>query len=194
MEVSAIFRLGCLLKIVIILIVLTIIFGGLFNSEWFLKIFYPQPHQEIVKDAAIKYNVDYYLILAVMKVESKFDSQAQSTKGARGLMQIMPDTAQWIATKELSLKEFQQDMLFEPQYNIPIGTWYLNYLVKQFKGNTIAAVAAYNGGETNVKKWLANGIWSGSFNDLKDIPFKETRNYVYKVIMDYNTYQSLYVK
>ena len=55
-------------------------------------------------------------------------------------------------------------------------------------------MAAYNGGETNVKKWLTNGTWSGSFNDLENIPFKETRNYVYKVMMDYSTYKDLYEK
>jgi soluble lytic murein transglycosylase len=131
--------------------------------------------------------------MAIIKVESKFDVKAQSAKGARGLMQVLPETGQWVA-QELNYRDFDADLLFEPRDNINIGTWYLKYLIKQFNGNIIAAIAAYNGGETNVKKWINKGIWSGSFNDLKDIPFKETRNYVYKVIMDYKTYRDLYEK
>ena len=133
------------------------------------------------------------MIYAVIKVESKFDERIESHQGARGLMQVMPETARWVS-QELKYQNFHEDMLFEPEHNIMMGSWYLRYLLKQFNGNLVTALAAYNGGETNVKKWLNNGTWSGSFNDLANIPFKETRNYVYKVFMDYNTYKELYEK
>lgn len=191
MGVRAIFRFGCLFKIIVVLIIIVIAFVGIFNSSWFLKLFYPTPHKTIISQVSENYDVDQFLIWAVIRVESKFDENAQSSKGARGLMQVLPDTAHWVA-KELKYPNFQVDMLYEPEHNINIGTWYLRYLLKQFNGNQIAAIAAYNGGETNVKKWLNNNIWSGTFNDLSDIPFKETRNYVYKVILDYQTYLDLY--
>ncbi|MGI6225541.1 MAG: lytic transglycosylase domain-containing protein [Peptococcales bacterium] len=161
------------------------------NSDWFLKIFYPISHQETVLEASKNYDIDEFLIWAIIRVESKFDTKAQSSKGARGLMQVLPDTGRWIA-QEMGYTNFHPDLLYEPRDNINIGTWYLKYLLKQFNGNLIAAIAAYNGGETNVKKWLNNDTWSGSFNDISSIPFKETRNYVYKVIVDYETYRDLY--
>lgn len=193
MEVGPILRLGCLFKTIVIFIIMIIATVGIINSTWFLRIFYPTPHEEIVNEAGQNYDLDPNLIYAVIKVESKFDEKAQSAKNARGLMQVLPDTGRWVAG-ELQYENFHEDMLFEPQYNINIGAWYLRYLMKQFNGNMIASLAAYNGGETNVKKWLTNGTWSGSYNDLADIPFKETRNYVYKVIVDYQTYQDLYSK
>lgn len=170
-----------------------IAFVGIINSTWFLKLFYPTPYEEIVRAAGEKYDLDPYLIYAVIKVESKFDEKIQSPKGARGLMQVMPETARWIS-QELKYENFHNDMIYEPQHNIMMGSWYIRYLLKQFNGNMITALAAYNGGETNVKKWVTNGTWSGNFNDLGDIPFKETRNYVYKVMMDYSTYKDLYEK
>jgi len=180
-----------LFKIVIIFIIIILAFVGIINSTWFLKLFYPFPHKAIIEEASLKHEIDARLILAVIKVESKFNEKALSSKDARGLMQILPDTGQWIA-KELNYKDFNADLLYEPKHNINIGTWYLKYLLKQFNGNMIAALAAYNGGETNVKKWLNQGTWSGSIDDLESIPFKETRNYVYKVIVDFKTYQGLY--
>lgn len=191
MEVNVIFRIGCLFKTVIFIILAIFLLAGIFNSQWFLKLLYPQPHKEIVEEVSIKHRIDSLLIFSLIKVESRFDAKAESAKGARGLMQILPDTGRWIAD-ELNYQDFDPDMLFEPKHNIEIGTWYLKYLLKVFDGNLIAALAAYNGGETNIKKWLSSGQWSGGFNDLQNIPFKETRNYVYKVIMDYKTYQDLY--
>jgi len=180
-----------LFKTVVVFIIIIIVFVGILNSSWFLKIFYPTPHKTIVAEAGQKYDINPYLIWAIIRVESKFDIKAQSSKGARGLMQVLPETARW-AAQDLSYQNFHEDMLFDPKHNINIGTWYLRYLLKQFNGNEIAAIAAYNGGETNVKKWLTNDIWSGKFADLADIPFKETRNYVYKVMVDFKTYQDLY--
>ncbi|NLT96441.1 MAG: lytic transglycosylase domain-containing protein [Clostridia bacterium] len=191
MEVRIIIRIGCLFKTILVFLIMIIAFVGIINSTWFIKLFYPTPYKEIVDEASRNFALDPYLIYAVIKVESKFDEKIQSPRGARGLMQIMPETGRWIS-RELDYQNFHEDMLFDPEHNIMIGSWYLSYLLKQFDGNIILALAAYNGGETNVKKWLANGTWSGTFNDLGDIPFKETRNYVYKVFIDYNTYKDLY--
>lgn len=176
-----------------IIITLALVFIGLLvvNSNWFLKIVYPQPYKDIIEEASSKYQVDSFLIFSIIKTESKFKPQALSSKGARGLMQIMPRTAQWVA-EEINLANFDCNMLDEPQYNIEIGTWYYGYLLKQFKGNNIAALAAYNGGEANVKTWIRNNIWSGTLADLNKIPFKETKNYVSKVLMNYMMYHKLY--
>jgi len=186
-----IFRLGCFTKFIILFILFILAILFFLNSQWFMKLIYPQPYEETVFEAGKRFNVDPYLITAIMRVESKFDERALSAKGARGLMQIIPETGQWVA-QELKYDNFTADMLYEPKHNIIIGTWYLNYLIKQFEGNEIAAIASYNGGETNVKKWIKKGVWSGEFSDAQNIPFKETRKYLYKVIMDYQTYKNLY--
>jgi len=97
----------------------------LINSAWFLKIFYPYPHQELVSRYSQEYNVDPRLVLAVIRTESRFYSQAKSQVGAKGLMQIMPETGLWIA-KQLKINEYTEDKLYQPPYNIPMGIWYLS--------------------------------------------------------------------
>ena len=183
-----VFRLGCLVKVIIIFLLLFLFLIVILNSTWFLKIIYPEPYKEIVEEVSQIYQLDPYLIYAVMRVESKFNPEAQSKKGARGLMQLLPETGSWIA-RELKYESFDVDKLFDPEYNINLGAWYLSYLNKQFDNNTVLVIAAYNGGETNVKKWLKENIWSGNISDLENIPFKETREYVNKVLTDYETYK-----
>lgn len=186
-----IFRLGCLTKIIITLLIIILSLLLIFNSQWFQRLFYPIPHFEIVKEESEKFDIDPYLVMAVMRVESKFNEKAQSSRGALGLMQIMPDTAKWIA-QEIKVEDYDEDMLREPRTNITFGVWYMNHLIKQFNGNTVAALAAYNGGQTNVRKWINTGVWSGKYEDQGNIPFTETRNYLYKVVTDYKIYKKLY--
>lgn len=186
-----IFRMGCLTKIIIIILIIFATSIFLLNSQWFQRLFYPMPHFELVKEESEKFDIDPYLMMAVMRVESKFNENAQSNRGALGIMQIMPETAKWIA-QELKVEDYHGDMLREPGTSITFGIWYMNYLIKQFDGNLFAALAAYNGGQTNVRKWINTGIWSGTYEDQADIPFQETRNYLYKVITDYKIYKNLY--
>ena len=165
----------------------------LFNSSWFLKLFYPYPHEELVKKYSQQYDVDPYLVLAVIRTESRFLTQASSRVGAKGLMQIMPETAVWIA-RQMKLTDFSEDKLFQPDYNIPMGIWYLAYLNKTFNSDMTKTLAAYNAGEHKVRKWLNDGTWSGNLQDTAQIPYEETRNYVDRVLFDYHVYKRIYQK
>ena len=138
-----------------------------------------------------QFNVDPYLVAAIINVESSYDKMAISNKEARGLMQISPTTGQW-AAEDLAIENFSLDLLFEPETNIMIGTWYLNMLSKEFDHNIQLVLAAYNGGSGNVTKWLENDEYCEDGINLKVIPFKETRDYVEKVLKNYKIYKILY--
>ena len=103
----------------------------------------------------------------------------------------MPDTAEWIAG-QIGDKSYNVESLHEPDRNIRYGTWYLAELQREFKGNDVLALAAYNAGRGNVKAWMDENNWSYSFHDIDAIPYKETRDYVRQVIGDRKKYRELY--
>ncbi|MBW4827266.1 MAG: lytic transglycosylase domain-containing protein [Clostridiaceae bacterium] len=138
-----------------------------------------------------KYNIDPYLVAAIINVESDFEKDACSKKDARGLMQVSPTTGNW-AAKELNLKDFTLESLYDPEINIMIGSWYLNVLNEEFDGNLPLVLAAYNGGSGNVNKWLKDSRYSEDGKSLKHIPFKETSDYVEKVLDNYEKYKKIY--
>ena len=152
------------------------------------RLLYP----DIVMEMSAEYQVDPYLVAAVIHCESSNNKEAVSPVGAMGLMQIMPDTGGWIAEK-LELEGFTQQQLFEPELNIRFGCWYLDYLSKKFDGNRTSVLAAYNGGPGNVEKWLADDRYSAD-GQLTDIPFPETERYIEKVQRAYEKYLNLYEK
>lgn len=175
-------------RAILLIILLVIAVLALFKPAG--RLFYPLPYRESVFFYARNNGLDPLLVMAVIRTESKFYPLAESSTGARGLMQVMPETARWVAGR---LKiPFQPERLFEPDYNLRLGTWYLAYLIREFNGNLAAALAAYNGGKENVKGWLAGDIWSGSIADLKEIPFPETRGFVRQVLRDYRMYRFFY--
>lgn len=139
----------------------------------------PTKYENIIEKYSIKYNVDKSLIFAVINAESRFKENATSFKGAKGLMQIMPDTALWIADKA-SIKNITLDNFFEVDNNIHLGVWYLSYLLNKYENKGVA-LSAYNAGVGNVYKWLDNPNYSLNGKTLHNIPFKETKNYVKKV-------------
>ena len=153
---------------------------------------HPDKYMEYVSQYAYEYNVPETVILAVIKVESDFNAGAVSSVGAKGLMQMMPDTFEWLRSEEHLDERLHEDDLFEPQISIKYGTYYLSYLHKKFDRNWDTALAAYNGGEGNVAKWLKNPEYSDGNGNLTYIPFKETRNYVQKVNKAIDTYKNLY--
>ena len=155
------------------------------------KYFYVYPYHDTVMKYAEVYHVDSNLTAAVIKSESKFKHTARSHRGAVGLMQLMPDTAEWIAG-QMGDKNYSVESLHEPDRNIRYGTWYLAELEKEFKGNDVLALAAYNAGRGNVKSWMEENDWNYEFHDIDAIPFKETRDYVRQVIGDRKKYRELY--
>ncbi len=157
---------------------------------WFWRMLYPLPYRDTIFSNAQEAGVDPYLTMAVIRVESKFRPMAQSVRGAKGLMQLMPETAQWVI-KQMGEK-FDEKLLFDVDYNTKIGCWYLAYLIKEFNGELHLALASYNGGPNNVKQWIKDEIWNGKLEQLTDIPFPETKDFVEKVLYDYNTYRQIY--
>lgn len=153
------------------------------------RLLYPLPYQDIIVTWARREGLDPLLVAAVTRVESKFYPRARSEQGARGLMQLMPDTAR-LAAGHLGLP-YDDDRLFIPEYNLRLGTWYLARLVQEF-GDLTPALAAYNGGRGNVHNWLERGLWDGSSRSLSRVPYPETREFVHQVLQDYRVYRILY--
>lgn len=159
------------------------------------KFLYPFPYRTNVEFYSSKWHVDKYLTIAVMKVESNFQEAANSQSGAVGLMQIMPETAAWIAYQlGEQPEEITHDLenLREPETNIRYGTWYLAELEDEFKGNDVLALAAYNAGRGNVHEWMEKNYWSEDFSDVDKIPYAETRDYVKRVLHCREKYSKLY--
>lgn len=178
-------------KRVLLLLLLGFILILFFNSAW-LSLFYPIHYKDEIRYHARNNGLDPLMVAAIIKVESKYNSEAESRKGALGIMQIMPDTAEWIVEKA-KMEDVPLDRLKEETAaNIQIGTWYLRWLSEQFDGNMIEVIAAYNAGPTNVKNWIKSGRWDGRLETAKDIPFIETRHYVQRVSHYYNQYSSIY--
>ena len=178
------------LRLLCVLIIIICLFF-LYRSSYFRKLYYPYHQRQIIEKNAREFRVDPLLVAAVIHTESKFDARAVSRKGALGLMQIMPPTAQWIA-QQLQMETLTKEEILEPEINIRLGTWYLAYLTREFNGQLDLVLAAYNGGPGQVKRWLAGGVWSGRYADLAEIPFTETREFLVRARTTYTQYQKLY--
>lgn len=175
-------------KLILILFIIMVLGAALYiERDQIYKYIYPKKYSEYVEFYAKEYDLDENLVYSVIKAESKFDKEAVSKKGAKGLMQIGDTTRDW-AIEELKMEEAD---IFKPQDNIRIGCWYLSKLYKEFKDVDLV-IAAYNGGSGNVKKWLSNQEYSTDGKNLHTIPFKETSSYVEKVKHNYEMYKKIY--
>lgn len=175
--------------LVVFLILIIIIMVGL-SINTIAKRIYPLNYKDYILIYSDRYNVDPNLVAAIISVESKFNKDVVSSKGAIGLMQILPETSVWISEQN-DMKEFDKKMLYKPEINIEMGTWYINNLYNQFQDIDLA-LAAYNGGSGNVSKWLKNEKYSEDGKTLDIIPFKETKEYVEKVKFKRKVYKYLY--
>lgn len=155
---------------------------------------YRLDYDGLIEGYAGEYGLDAFLIAAIIHVESGNDAQAVSSKGARGLMQIMPGTGGWIYEKlEGKERGFREDDLFDPDTNIRYGCWYLRYLLDRFEGNERYALLAYNAGPGNVEKWLADEAYSSN-GMLRVIPFSDAEAYLEKVEAAKRKYEELYAQ
>ena len=148
---------------------------------------YPYPFWEIVDRQAASNKLDPLLVLSVMRQESRFEFNVKSWAGAYGLMQLMPLTAKGLA-KQRKLASPSNDRLYEPEYNINMGTWYLADLLRSFKGQIEPALAAYNCGPGRVSRWKKASGNSDMDDFVENIPFTETRQYVKAVMNNYAQY------
>ena len=188
----------CLGRFLVIIVIFGLLgfFGYRLANEMGLKNYllqakYPIRYQEIVEDYAEEFDLDEALVYAVILTESKFDTYAESEVGAKGLMQLTDETGQECA-KKLGVEGFSSEQLFDPEINIRLGCYYLKKLIRDYDGITETALAAYNGGPGNVDQWLNEPNYSNGDGTLKEIPFRETRDYVQKVRKAYWNYQSIY--
>ena len=159
------------------------------TSNWMARFRYPQKYMEYVEPYAREYGLEENFVLAVIFAESSFDPEAVSHAGARGLMQLMPDTGAWLAGK-LDMENVDADDLFDPATNIRLGCYYLSYLEERLEDRELV-LAAYNAGMGNVRKWLQDERYSDGVQ-LLSIPIKETENYVEKTLRTYEKYEELY--
>ncbi|MGK2877158.1 MAG: lytic transglycosylase domain-containing protein [Solirubrobacterales bacterium] len=151
----------------------------------------PLRHDDIIRQQAEAKNLDPALIAAVIYRESRFRPR-ESSAGALGLMQLLPDTAHFIAGRTGGSK-FTTEDLATPQINISYGAWYLRHLLDEFEDDEITALAAYNAGIGNVQEWLAEKAET-TLSDPDDIPFPETREYVKHVLEARDQYRVEYAK
>ena len=151
---------------------------------------YQRPFEGLVREAAQKYKLDPHLIWAVMREESHFRADVDSWVGARGLMQIMPATGQEIAGRKGV--EITDNDLLNPEINIDFGAFYLRLMLDNFDGDVDKALAAYNGGQGNVRRWSRSPLGTTPEDFPSVITFLETREYVTKVLNSYHTYNWLY--
>jgi soluble lytic murein transglycosylase len=180
--------LGVLLTLLLAAGVWAVVTG--IGPEAVREITLPLRHEDIIRQQAREKDVDPNLIAAVINEESRFRDQT-SRAGARGLMQITPATARFIA-RDSGGAAFTQRDLATPQINIAYGTYYLRYLLRRYDGNEELAIAAYNAGETNVDRWVERAGGPDAFDTLDDIPFPETRAYVQNVQRSKRSYEQHY--
>ena len=150
----------------------------------------PLQHEDIIRQQAADKHLDPALIAAVIYAETKFDARPSSA-GAQGLMQILPQTAEFLARRS-GATTFTTADLATPEVNIAYGSYYLRYLLDQYNGHIVPALAAYNGGESNVNRWLADARAHGHRLTIGDIPFPETQAYVRKVLKAQHDYRHTY--
>ncbi len=180
--------------VIILIVCAAILLGFVTDAIWSLidRSQHPTDYEEIISRYSEEYNIPKDVIYAVIKVESDFDPEAESSAGAMGLMQMIPSTFEWLTGEEHLNERLPVQRLFEPEVSIRYGTYYLAYLYRSFDYDWHIVFAAYNGGEGNVRKWLKDPECSDADGNLTHIPFKETRSYVSKVEDARAMYQELY--
>lgn len=176
--------------IIMLLIAALLCAAGYFGYKYYEAASHPLKYTDYVERYAAENGIDKYLVYAVIKTESGFDSNAVSNVGARGLMQIMEETFDWISYKLGDEDAVYADM-FDPRQNIRYGCYLLGYLYDEF-GNVDAAIAAYHAGRGNVSQWLADRRYSSDGIHLDVIPISDTAHYVDKINKAMDIYIRLY--
>jgi soluble lytic murein transglycosylase len=150
-----------------------------------MRTVYPLRYEETIRKASEKNGIDPAFVAAVIYTESRFRPEVESHKGAYGLMQLLPQSAVYIQRKSGIEGDYR-----DPKVNIRLGTWFLGYLNDRYEGDERLMLAAYNSGEGSVEAWTSEE----GFDIEKDIPYKETRQYVNRALEARETYQELYGK
>lgn len=153
------------------------------------RVMFPRTYREIVEEQAEVFDLPESLVYAVIKAESNFDTEAVSSVGAIGLMQMMPNTFTWM--QEILHETYEEKALYEPEVSVRFGCALLRLLLNEY-GDLTAALSAYNAGMGNVTSWLSDTAYSTDGETLSTIPFSETRMYVKKVLRYKANYEKIY--
>lgn len=182
-----------LIVFIILLIMCLILFKIIRVQDIILKAIYPTKYSEFVEEYAEENNLDKYLVYAIIKAESNFNPEVTSSSNAKGLMQLMEETA--VERSNVIYEEtIESQDLYDPETNIKLGTSYFSYLLGLYDQNIVLAITAYNAGLGNVQQWIKDGIIRPDGSDIENIPYKETENYVRKILKDYQMYLKIYSK
>ena len=182
-----------ILVFILILIILLLILKIFKVENLILKQIYPTDYSEYVYKYSEQYNIDPLLMFSLIKAESNFDTNGVSSSKAVGLMQLMDSTDEQVA-KNINIEYNSDTTLYNPEENIQLGIKYFSELMKYYNENYILALAAYNAGIGNVNNWIDKGIIKIDGSDAENIPWKETNNYIRKILNNYNIYKKLYLE
>ena len=176
----------------LIIIFLILVVCGFIGIKTYV---YPLEYTDEVLEYSQKYNLDPYLVFAVINAESGFDKHATSSKNARGLMQITESTAKEVNEITNSVDSLDEENIYNEDINIELGCQYLASLISRYNGNYYLAICSYNAGIGNVDKWISQGQITEELNTTNiELPFKETTRYLKKVIHNYKMYKVIYPK
>lgn len=181
--------LTAILAVLVTLFFTTHLFDGLKNKIYTL--FYPQKYVQQVEESSREFGVDKDLVYAVIRTESGFRQEVESHAGAIGLMQLMPETFNWLQEHLEGEVIYPAERLKDADINIRYGTYFLSWLIERY-GDADTACAAYNAGISNVDDWLADSRYSDDGRTLKSIPYTETERYVERVREALEKYRTIY--
>src|SRR5262249_34698913 len=145
-----------------------------------MRLAFPIPYRRPLEEHSRQQSLDPYLVAALVRQESEFNTKAVSRSNAYGLTQVLPSTGRQVS-KKLGMGKFRANMLFLPDTNLRIGTYYLRSLLDQLDGQSEQALASYNAGKRHVTSWMTWAQFREPAEFVESIPFNETRNYVQSV-------------
>ncbi len=157
----------------------------------FWRLAFPLPYRDSVERYARERKLDPFFLAALIRQESEFDARAVSRARAYGLTQLLPSTGRQLSRK-LGIRRFHTSMLYRPEINMNLGTYYLRSLIDELEGHVEAALAAYNAGKSRAREWLGWAEYREAAEFIETIPFTETRNYVQMVLRNADLYRRLY--
>lgn len=161
------------------------------GSPMAISLSYPRAYSEIVKAYAKQYGVDEYIVYSIMREESRFQKDVRSPANAIGLMQLLPSTAR-LTAGEVGMDGFNTEMLNIPRVNIELGIYYFKKVLKRFNGDVRLALASYNAGPDRAEDWIIMFPNLPKDEFVEEIPFRETRNYIRRILRSYGVYKALY--
>ena len=180
-----------LLALLLLAVLAAAAVGAYFSYLFFMRQAYPLKYRDIIETQAEQYHIDPAFLYGMIRTESNFNPNAESSAGAVGLMQIMPATFDWLQTHKGTEPKLDASALYDPQINVEYGVYFLSILREEY-GDEAVMLSAYNAGMGSVDQWLSEEEHSADGETLYDIPYGETEQYVKNVLESQEMYRRLY--